>query len=119
MAARSRCPADRPRNVAARRRRPQALTRSVALPRAGMPSGSLAFTLRRFRFSRRDGAVMLARWPRGALGALAWAMVAWAAPVAAYLLGQQLLADATAPQRLATLAVALLAVALVGCLAAG
>jgi Family of unknown function (DUF6412) len=64
---------------------------------------------------------MVARWPRGALGVLAWAMVAWAAPVAAYLLGQQLHsgADALAPQRLATLAVALLAVALVGCLAAG
>jgi hypothetical protein len=67
---------------------------------------------------------MLARWPRGALSALAWAMVAWAAPVAGYLLGQQLLAGqlaggAVAPQRLAVLAVAVLAVALVGCLAAG
>jgi hypothetical protein len=53
-------------------------------------------------------------------------MVAWAAPVAAQLLGQQLLAGAdplfagpAASQRLAALAVALLAVALVGCLAAG
>ncbi len=62
---------------------------------------------------------MLARWPRGAPSALAWAMVAWAAPVAGYLLGQQLLTDAVAPQRLAVLAVAVLAVALVGCLAAG
>jgi hypothetical protein len=77
---------------------------------------------------------MLARWPRGALSALAWTALsralAGAAPVAAYLLGQQLLAgdplaagtvfaDTAAPQRLAALAVALLAVALVGCLAAG
>jgi hypothetical protein len=46
-------------------------------------------------------------------------MLAWAAPVAGYLLGQQLLAGTMAPQRLAVVAVALLAVALVGCLAAG
>ncbi len=61
--------------------------------------------------------------------------MARAAPVAAYLLGQRLLADAplltgtvladtvladtVSPQRLAALAVALLAVALVGSLAAG
>jgi hypothetical protein len=63
--------------------------------------------------------VVLARWPRGAFGALAWVMVAWAAPLAGYLLGQQLLVGAVAPQRLAVLAVAVLAVALVGCLAAG
>jgi Family of unknown function (DUF6412) len=68
---------------------------------------------------QRDGAVMLARWPRAALSALALAMVAWAAPVMAFLLTDNLPAAAGSPQRLAALAVAVLAVALVGCLAAG
>lgn len=64
--------------------------------------------------------MVLARWPRGAryvvseASALAWAMLAWAAPVTGFLL-----ADLASPQRLAGLAVAVLAVALVGCLAAG
>lgn len=57
---------------------------------------------------------MIARWPRGALSALAWAMLAWAAPVAGFLL-----ADVPSPQRLAVLAVTVLAVALAGTLVAG
>ena len=63
--------------------------------------------------------MMLARWPRGAISALTWVMLAWAAPVTGYLLGGPLLADAASPPRLAALAVAVLAVALVGGLAAG
>jgi Family of unknown function (DUF6412) len=63
---------------------------------------------------------MLARWPRGALSALAWAALSWAAAWAAPVAGAgPLVVGAAAPQRLAVLAVAMLAVALVGCLAAG
>jgi hypothetical protein len=61
---------------------------------------------------------MLAGWPRAALRALAWAMMAWTAPVTGYLLADHLLAGAASPQRLAALAIAVLAVALVGCLGA-
>ena len=57
---------------------------------------------------------MLARWPRAARSALAWAT-----PIAGYLLTDHLLAGAASPQRLTALAVAVLAVALVGCLASG
>ena len=63
---------------------------------------------------------MLARWPRAAHSALAWAVTAWAwaLPVTGYLLTDHL-AGAASPPRLAALAVAVLAVALVGCLASG
>jgi hypothetical protein len=50
-------------------------------------------------------------WPRGALGALTWSVLALAAPF--------LLADPAGPQRLAVLSVAVLAAAVAGSLAAG
>jgi hypothetical protein len=107
--------------------------RACVIFRPGNAIGPAALYPETICLPGRDGAVMLARWPRGALSALAWAALSWArswalswaAAWAAYLLGQQLLAGdplfagAAAPQRLAALAVALLAVALVGCLAAG
>jgi hypothetical protein len=61
-----------------------------------------------------DGAMTVGRW-RGALSALVYAVLAWAAPAAV----GYLLADASSPQRLAALAVAVVAVAVVGCVAAG